>query len=170
MTKICSVGFNHDAKLLYRNWSQKIKPFWRYFMWRNQAIWFAERILRAKFKNQTAKLVEIAINLLFLWMPICMQKLSIMTNLVIPSCMPRCDWPHPYQHTKSYLCILNHIQKVKFITKFIFAMQLTHCFQLLWAACLTTPLEMIEQIFKLIWILNHVQKNKPHGLIHAWDV
>ena len=32
MTKICSVSFNHDDKLLCKKSSKKIKPFWRYFM------------------------------------------------------------------------------------------------------------------------------------------
>ena len=42
VTKTYSVGFNH-VKLLNKRWIQIIKPFWRYFMKKNQTIWLVER-------------------------------------------------------------------------------------------------------------------------------
>ena len=42
VTKTYSVGFNH-VELLNKRWIQIIKPFWRYFMKKNQTIWMVER-------------------------------------------------------------------------------------------------------------------------------
>ena len=58
VTKINSVGFIHDAELLCKKWSQKIKPLWRYFMQKNQAIWLEETILGPKLKKNTVKEIE----------------------------------------------------------------------------------------------------------------
>ena len=58
MTKTYAVGFNHDAQLSYKNWSQKSKQFWRHFVLMNQVIWLAERNLSPKLKNQTVRLLE----------------------------------------------------------------------------------------------------------------
>ena len=59
VTTAYSVGSNHDIKLLYKKWSQKVKPFWRYFMFKNQTTWLTKRILGAKLKKWAVKLLQV---------------------------------------------------------------------------------------------------------------
>ena len=63
---IYSVGLDHNAEMSYNKWSQKIKPFWTYFIEKNLAIWLAERILGPKHTNKLQTAWNKWINLLFL--------------------------------------------------------------------------------------------------------
>ena len=57
MNKTYLVSFSY-AELPYKKGDQKIKSFWRYILWKNQAVWLAEKIFEPKLKNQTIKIYE----------------------------------------------------------------------------------------------------------------
>ena len=83
------------------------------FIWKNQAIWLAKRILGSKLKNQNVKLLEMTIFFFFRCYPHAKNQHYIsshswhIANLIIgiTFCMPRCAWPHPYHWTESKRCI-----------------------------------------------------------------
>ena len=58
VTKNYSVSSNHDAKLLDKRWSQKIKSFWRYIISNtNKSYWPREFWVNTQ-QNQNVKLLK----------------------------------------------------------------------------------------------------------------
>lgn len=53
VTKTYWEGSNHEAKLLHKKWSQKIRSFWRYFILKNQEIRRPQMLNYLKWLNQS---------------------------------------------------------------------------------------------------------------------
>ena len=116
VTKTDSFGFNHDAELLCKKWSQKTNPFWSIFWKRiKQSDWQRE-FWHQKTRARLVNCLNNWLHLQFLWLPTHEQKISIIAQnqswhiadsiLVIILPVPRCVWPH-----LNFPWILNHMWK-----------------------------------------------------------
>ena len=98
--------------------SQKIKPFWRYFMLNNQAIWLTKLIFEPKPKSKTIKLLEMTepISCFFGYAISCFYPhagiSTIAQSSVLTYCifnirnyfsMPRCGWAQLCRALRTFL-------------------------------------------------------------------
>ena len=112
VTKSFPVGSNHDAKLSYRDGSQKIKLFSGYFMLKNQSVWLLNEFLghnsRSSLLNYLKWLFET--NLLLLYATYTAQKIKFS----IKDFLSKCD------QIRSFLRIWLHLLKKSLMENFIF--------------------------------------------------
>ena len=82
-SKANPASHNHDANLLYKKQSEKIKPLWRYIMLKNHVIWLAKRILSPKLKSQNVKLLEMteSICCFIEYLPLCKKSSSQLNSV-----------------------------------------------------------------------------------------
>ena len=112
VTKSFPVGSNHDAKLSYRDGSQKIKLFSGYFMLKNQSVWllneFSGHNSGSSLLNYLKWLFET--NLLLLYATYTAQKIKFS----VKDFLSKCD------QIRSFLRIWLHLLKKSLMENFIF--------------------------------------------------